>query len=54
LNGERLHESVESGLANYFEKEINIHIKLEMLKAQILKTPDWDTKAAFKLLDSQN
>lgn len=33
LNGERLHESVESGLANFFEKEINIHVKVEMLKA---------------------
>ena len=51
-NGERLHESVEKALAEFFEKEININIKVEMMKAAIIKSSDWNCNSAFKLLDS--
>lgn len=40
-------------MADYFEREINFHIKLEMLKSSLLKSPDWNMKAAFNLIDSQ-
>jgi hypothetical protein len=30
--GKRLHPTVEGAMANYFEAEINCHLKLEMLK----------------------
>eukprot|EP00356_Strombidium_inclinatum_P000317 CAMPEP_0170511514 /NCGR_PEP_ID=MMETSP0208-20121228/66348_1 /TAXON_ID=197538 /ORGANISM="Strombidium inclinatum, Strain S3" /LENGTH=55 /DNA_ID=CAMNT_0010795063 /DNA_START=305 /DNA_END=472 /DNA_ORIENTATION=- len=40
-------------MADYFEREINFHIKQEMLKQTLLKCPDWNYKAAFNLIDSQ-
>jgi len=44
---------VEKGLADFFERELNVHIKMEMLKHQLHKCADWNTRAAFNLLDSQ-
>ena len=52
-SGQKLHESVERALADFFEREINFHIKNEMLKVQLAKLPDWNVKAAYNLLDSQ-
>ena len=40
-------------MADYFEREMNIHIKMEMLKRAVDMCPDWNTKAAFNLIDSQ-
>ena len=51
-SGQKLHESVERGLADFFEREINFHIKNEMLKAQLARLPDWNVRAAYNLLDS--
>lgn len=31
-NGKKLHPSVEQGMADFFERELNVHIKIEMLK----------------------
>ena len=31
-SGKKLHPSVEQGLADFFERELNVHIKIEMLK----------------------
>jgi hypothetical protein len=31
--GERLHISVEKSMADFFEREINLHLKIEMMKA---------------------
>ena len=53
VNGQRLHDSVEVALADFLEREINFHIKNEMLKNQLLRLPDWNSKAAFNLIDSQ-
>lgn len=52
-SGKKLHPSVEAGLADFFERELNVHIKMEMLKHQLHKCADWNTRAAFNLLDSQ-
>ena len=51
--GKRLHESVEKSLTEFFEREIDAHIKIEMLKRVLSHQPDWSTKAAFKIIDSQ-
>ena len=32
VNGKALHPTVEKAMAEYFEREINCHIKIEMLK----------------------
>lgn len=52
-NGKRMHETVETSLADFFEREMNFHIKNEMLKNQLVRLPDWNVRAAFNLLDSQ-
>ena len=52
-SGQRLHETVEKSLADFFEREINFHIKNEMLKVQLTRLPDWNVKASYNLLDSQ-
>ena len=52
-SGQRLHATVEQSLADFFEREINFHIKNEMLKVQLTRLPDWNVKAAYNLLDSQ-
>ena len=44
---------MEKGLADFFERELNVHIKVEMLKNHLHKCPDWNNRAAFNLLDSQ-
>jgi len=54
INGDRLHESVEQGLANFFSRDIDLQIKIEMLKLSILRENDWDVKLAFDELDSQD
>lgn len=51
--GKKLYPTVETAMADYFEREINIHIKLEMLKQTLHRAHDWNTKAAFNLIDSQ-
>lgn len=51
-NGKKLYPLVEKLMADYFEREINCHIKCEMLKRNLHKCKDWNTKAAFNLLDS--
>lgn len=50
--GAKLHPTVEAAMYEYFDREINCHVKMEMLKHAIRKCPDWDTKAAFNLIDS--
>ena len=40
-------------MADYFEREINCHIKIEMLKRVLMDCPDWNSKAAYNLIDSQ-
>ena len=40
-------------MAEYFERELNIHIKIEMLKKVLHSQPDWNCKAAFNTIDSQ-
>jgi len=52
VNGKKLHPSVEKTMAEYFEREINCHIKIEMLKRVIQACSDWNAKAAFNLIDS--
>tara|TARA_B110000285_G_C15094162_1_gene600898 strand:+ start:303 stop:599 length:297 start_codon:yes stop_codon:yes gene_type:complete len=52
-NGKRLYPAVEKTMTDYFEREMNIHIKMEMLKRAVDMCPDWNTKAAFNLIDSQ-
>ena len=52
--GKRLHPSVAEAMANYFEAEINCHLKLEMLKQSLHRCPGWNTQAAFAEIDSQN
>ena len=52
-NGKRLYPTVEKCLAEYFEREINCHIKIEMLKRSLQFCPDWNAKAAFNIIDSQ-
>ena len=51
-SGKKLYPTVETAMANYFEREINIHIKLEMLKQTLHRAHDWNTKKAFDLIDS--
>ena len=51
--GGRLHPTVEEGLADYFEAEINCHLKLEMLKQTLHRCPGWNTLSAFNMVDSQ-
>jgi len=52
--GKRLHPSVATAMADYFEAEINCHLKLEMLKQSLHRCPGWNTQAAFAEVDSQN
>lgn len=52
-HGKKLYPAVEQAMVNYFEREINCHIKIEMLKRTLQLQPDWNTKAAFNLIDSQ-
>ena len=49
----KLHPSVEKAMAEYFEREMNTHIKIEMLKKVLHTQPDWNCKAAFNTVDSQ-
>jgi len=51
--GKKLYPTVETAMADYFEREINIHVKVEMLKQTLHRAHDWNTKAAFNLIDSQ-
>jgi hypothetical protein len=51
-NGKRLYPTVEKAMAEFFEREINCHIKIEMLKRSLQFCPDWSTKAAFNIIDS--
>lgn len=50
--GKKLFPDVEKMMADYFEREINCHIKMEMMKRNLHKCKDWNTRAAFNLLDS--
>ena len=52
-HGKRLYPTVEKTMADYFEREINLHIKLEMMKNALLKIPDWNFRGAFNLIDVQ-
>ena len=52
--GKRLHPSVAESMADYFEAEVNCHLKLEMLKQSLHRCPGWNTQAAFAEIDSQN
>ena len=40
-------------MAEFLIREINCHIKLEMLKQILIREPGWNTKAAFNLIDIQ-
>ena len=40
-------------MADYFEREISCHMKMEILKRNLHKCKDWNTRAAFNVLDSQ-
>lgn len=51
--GKKLHPTVESGLTEFLERELQIHIKMEMLKRVLINQPDWNTRAAFNVIDSQ-
>jgi len=53
VNGAKLHPEVEKTMANFFEREINTHIKIELIKRVLQECPDWNSKAAFNLIDSQ-
>lgn len=52
-HGKKLYPAVEKALSEYMEREINIHLKMEMLKRALGLCPDWNTKAAFNIIDSQ-
>jgi hypothetical protein len=40
-------------MAEFLIRELNCHIKLEMLKQILIREPGWNTKAAFNLIDIQ-
>ena len=40
-HGSRLPENVELALADFMERELNMHIKLELMKQHLLDRHDW-------------
>lgn len=45
--GGRLASPVEVCLVDFFEREINLHLKLEAMKLHILSRHDWNSQVAF-------
>lgn len=50
----KLHPAVEAMMLQFFAREAHLHIKIEMLKYALQLCPDWNTKDAYRLIDSQN
>lgn len=50
--GQQLHQSVETAIYEFFDRELTLHTKIEMMKHALRKCPDWDAKAAFNIIDS--
>jgi hypothetical protein len=47
----RLAPSVERGLTDFLEREINLHLKTESIKIQMKGRYDWNLNAAFNCCD---
>ena len=47
--GGRLNSPVEVSLVDFFEREINLPLKLEAMKLHLLSRHDWNTQVAFQL-----
>ena len=50
--GQRIHPSVEHALADFFERELNFHVKMEMLKYNLHNSVNWNIKSAFNMIDN--
>jgi|TARA_B110000285_G_C14969215_1_gene535678 Ca2+-binding EF-hand superfamily protein len=40
-------------MADFFEREMNFHVKAEMLKYDLHNAVNWNTKSAFNMIDNQ-
>jgi Ca2+-binding EF-hand superfamily protein len=40
-------------MADFFEREMNFHVKAEMLKYNLHNAVNWNTKSAFNMIDNQ-
>ena len=50
--GQKIHHSVAKALADFLEREMNFHVKMEMLKYNLHNSVDWNTKASFNTIDN--
>lgn len=49
--GGRLGSPLEVALVDFFEREINLHLKLETMKLHLMSRHDWNTQVAFQMCD---
>jgi hypothetical protein len=50
----RLAFEVERALADFLEREVSMHVKLEVIKQQMIHRPDYTNLNAFNCIDCTN
>ena len=41
-------------LVDFFEREINLHLKLENMKLHLISRADWNSQVAFQMCDAHS